>query len=372
MKIKIFIGFIVVFCCFSCGNKNSQQASFCTGRMEYARLLLLEKRQNVTIARIRSPWDTTAILHTYLLVPDSIEIPDDLPEGTLLRTPLQRLGVSTTVHCGLFEELGCTESICGVFESNNMHFDWVENGLKNGTITDFGSCMNPTLEHIMVTKPDAIFLTPFAHSGGYGRLEQMGIPVIECAEYMEYSPLGEAEWMRFYAALVGKTAYGERIFQEVRNKYLTLKEKASHVVTRPKVLTELMVGTTWYVPGGQSTMGQLLADAGADYVYASTPENGSLAYPFEKVFSDAQDADFWLIKYDQKSPISYDEIGKNYTPYQYFKAFQEHHIWACNLATSRFYDEAPFHPERTLENFISIFHRALLPENIHTYFSPLP
>ena len=55
--------------------------------------------------------------------------------------------------------------------------------------------MKPDIERIIDLRADAILLSPFENSGGYGRLEQIGVPIIECADYMETSALGRAEWM---------------------------------------------------------------------------------------------------------------------------------------------------------------------------------
>ena len=71
-------------------------------------------------------------------------------------------------------------------------------------IVDCGNGMNPDIEKIIDLRPDAIMLSPFENSGGYGRVGKLGVPVIECADYMETSPLGRAEWLRFYGLLVGQ------------------------------------------------------------------------------------------------------------------------------------------------------------------------
>ena len=61
--------------------------------------------------------------------------------------------------------------------------------------------MNPDIERIIDLRPDAILLSPFENSGGYGRVGKLNIPIIECADYMETSALGRGEWMRLGIAL---------------------------------------------------------------------------------------------------------------------------------------------------------------------------
>ena len=76
--------------------------------------------------------------------------------------------------------------------------------------------MYPTIEKIMELKPDAIMVSPFEQTG-YGQLEKLGIPLLECADYMETSPLARAEWMRFYGRLFGAGTKADSLFNRVQN-----------------------------------------------------------------------------------------------------------------------------------------------------------
>ena len=202
------------------GRRNGVVADGEAVELRYATNLAIVRHDGWTEVRLRNPWDTAAVLHTYLLVPAQAPLPAALPEGTLVRTPLRRAGVATAVACGLIAELGCADAIAGVCEQEYIHPPDVQQGLRSGRVADFGNGMNPDIERIMATAPDALLLTPFEHSGGYGRAERLGIPIIECAEYMETSALGRAEWMRFYALLFGAEARGDSIFAAVERHYL--------------------------------------------------------------------------------------------------------------------------------------------------------
>ena len=84
-------------------------------------------------------------------------------------------------------------------------------------------------EKIIDLRPDAIMLSPFENSGGYGRVGKLGVPVIECADYMETSPLGRAEWLRFYGLLVGQEQRGDSLFAQIEKEYLALKDLAAQI-----------------------------------------------------------------------------------------------------------------------------------------------
>ena len=49
-----------------------------------------------TTVEIANPWDTTKILQRYVLVEKGADLPSNLPEGTLIRTPLDNIIMYTT------------------------------------------------------------------------------------------------------------------------------------------------------------------------------------------------------------------------------------------------------------------------------------
>ena len=103
--------------------------------------------------------------------------------------------------------------------------------------------MNPDIEKIIDLHPDAILLSPFENSGGYGRIEKLDIPIIECADYMETSALGRAEWMRFYGLLFGVAPQADNLFAEVDSCYQRLKMRAQLSSTSFSVVSELKSGS---------------------------------------------------------------------------------------------------------------------------------
>lgn len=372
---KCSVGVFVVAIAFlyltSCATDYPRAAE--TSSLRYATNLSIIPHDTWTEVRLRNPWDTTAILHTYILVPAEESLPQPLPKGTLVRTPLRRAGVATAVACGLLDELGCANAIAGVCERQYIHTPAVQQGLRDGCVADFGNGMNPDIERIMKVAPDALLLTPFEHNGGYGRVERLGIPIIECAEYMETSALGRAEWMKFYGLLFGAEDIADSIFADVVSRYETWSCQAASdsISPSPTVLTELMYGGQWFVPCAQSTMGRMLADACANNPFADLQGSGSEGLAFEQVLMQAHDADVWLIKYNHQNPISYESLAADYRPYTQFLSWRRRHIWACDLDATHFFEQTPFHPERLLRDLVIILHPQLFPGEQTTYYHPL-
>lgn len=355
------------------GSKTSSlQAEGDTIRMKYSSLLQIVKHADYMVVTIRNPWDTLKVLHTYLLADREKPLPEHLPEGTVVRTPLQKSVIYSSVHCSLWSELDELKGIGGVCGLEYIKLPQIQEGCRNGSIVNVGNSMNPDIERIIDLRPDAILLSPFENSGGYGRVGKLNIPIIECADYMETSALGRAEWMRLYGLLLGKEAQADSLFAGIEKEYLTLTQQVkSQNLKRPTVISEMKNSSAWYIPGGNSTMGRLYQDAGADYVFAYLSNSGSVPLAFETVFDRGGNADIWLIKYNQPQDKTYSELERDYAPYARFKAFQDRKVYGCNTNHVPFYEESPFHPELLLKDLIKIFHPELLPDYDFKYFSNL-
>ena len=360
----------------SCGGRQTtaSQEVGDTVVFKYATQLSIVRHKDYTEVVVKNPWKEGKILHSYLLVPDSID-PQDISHSSLLtphsslstivRIPLRRSVMFTTVHCAMLMSFGCEQSIAGVADLKYIKIPWIHEQVKAGRITDVGEGMSPVVEKIIDQRPDALFLSPFENSGGYGRLEEIGIPIIECAEYMEPSPLARAEWLRFYGMLFGCEARADSLFAVVDSSYNALKALAgNHKVQSSKfkaqssstVLLDKVTGSVWYVPGGRSTIGQMIQDAGGDYPWADDDHSGSVSLPFEAVLEKAGEADVWLFRYSSDHDITPAELLSEHHGYDQFKAFRSGEIYGCDVERSLFYEESPFRPDWLLGDYIHILH----------------
>ncbi|WP_294618883.1 ABC transporter substrate-binding protein [uncultured Bacteroides sp.] len=359
-NIALFVFAIVAALLLSaCGGKNKAVSAFICGDtipLRYAGNLTLVSYPDYTVATLRNPWDTLRTLHTYILIPASRPLPAHLPEGTIVRTPLRKSVVYSAVHCSLMDKLGVAGSIGGVCDLKYIKLPAIQDGCRNGTIADCGDGMNPDMEKIIDLHPDAILLSPFENSGGYGRIDKLDIPVIECADYMETSALGRAEWMRFYGLLFGVASQADSLFAEVDSCYKRLERRAALSSTSLSIVSELKSGSAWYVPGGRSTTGRLFNDARGHYAFADNPHSGSVPMAFETVFDKAGDSDVWTIKYNRDRDITYSDLKADYIGYTGFKAFKTRNVYGCNTAKVPFYEETPFRPDYLLSDLIQILH----------------
>ena len=378
-RISYILILSVIVLLSSCGGHESrQQGDGDTLALRYSSLLTIVEHDGYTVADISNPWKPGKLLHRYYLVPRNDSQTSNFQpqtsnfqDGTVIEVPIQRAAVFTTVHCALLTELGLGSHIVGVADAKYIKVPYIQQQIAAGRIVDCGNGLNPVVEKIMDVKPEVIMLSPFENSGGYGKTEDIGIPLIECAEYMEASPLARAEWMRFYGLLFGESEKADKLFHEVDSSYTALKRQAQKAGEGRSVILDKITGSVWYMPGGRSTIGQMLQDAGARYPWASDEQSGSLSLPFETVLERGGESDVWMLRYSSNHDLTFDELLSEYHGYSQLKAFHNHEVYGCNVELSQFYEDTPFHPDRLLCDFLQILHPDIIGLPSLRYFLPL-
>lgn len=343
----------------SCGNRRNGKTGNAgsSTAFAYAENISIEQYQKYKVVCMKNPWKEGKALHTYILVDrtDSATC-GTLPQGTVVYTPLRHAAVFVSPHAALAAMLGATDRIAGIADLRYMQLPEIKALVADGKIADCGESMSPDMERIIDIHPDAIFLSPFENSGGYGKIENLGIPIVECADYMETSALGRAEWMRFYGMLFGKEREADSLFAAVVSAYNVLSENAGKSKERHSIITEKLTGSTWYVPGGKSSAGRLIADAGGDYAFGADKHSGSLALSFETVLDKAGNADVWVFNHSGPAPMTYSTLLSEHHGYASMKAFREHNVWFVNSTQVPYFEEISFRPDYLLRDYIILLH----------------
>ena len=377
-----------------------------TLEMKYAKLLTIVKHGDgketfdaaegidyqYAEALVSNPWKAGTMLHRYILIPKGEEgdktvemLAKRRSTGArcttdTVRTPVERSAVFIAPHCQLMYELGCPQAIRGVCDLDYINIPDVkkraalsgntsaQNTSAQNPIVNCGSSMAPDIERIIALKPEAILLSPFENSGGYGKLDKLHIPIIEAADYMESSPLGRAEWMKFYGMLFGNEEgksngisgtcelRADSLFSKIEKEYLKLKAEAGKLPKGLSILTERKTGNVWYVPGGQSTIGILLKDANARYIFSDDQHSGSLAMSPEQILAKGKQVDVWAFKYFGGAPLSQAQLLQEYDGYKALAAFSRGNIYQVDTSTVPYFELTSFHPELLLREFIILAH----------------
>ncbi len=370
---KILFFFVAVLCVVSCNNPKSNKITEPNlfTKLSYAKLFSISQLDSCRVLEVTNPWDTTKLLATYVLVHKDSIVPKNLPAGKLIRVPLKNIALFGAVEAGNFVTLGKENTILAVTDSKYIRIPLIDSAVASGKIIDLGTTQKPNIEKILTSSVEAVFLSPHP-SASYTTLSEVGITLVEGVSYMENSPLGRSEWIKFFAEFVCETESGNRIFEDIEQKYNSTKEIVSKVGEKYTLLPEKRFGQTWWVPAGGSYAAQIYKDAAANYIWANEGETGSLGLSFEEVFLKASNADFWLMRYYKTDgDLTLSELQTEYESYSYFKAFKQQNIYAVNTATSDYYTYISIKPYIELRDIAIILYPELFGGEQTTYYKRL-
>lgn len=330
---------VLVLC--SCGNSSvkTNAGHGDTIRLRHARLLTMVRYADHIHVAIKDPWQKDRLLQSFDI-----------------RKPYRRMAVFTSPHCQLLCDIGAEKVIGAVADTQYMVMPALKQAVRRGRVADAGQSLQPNIERLAAAHCDAIIVSPFQNSGGFGRLEKLGIPVIQAADYMESTALGRAEWMKLYGVLCGREREADSLFAMVEQNYRKLKAFAAKQPRGRQILTERKTGGTWYVPGGQSTMATIIADANGGYAFADDRHAGSLALKPEQIIMQAGNADVWAFKVSGPNMLTEKALLAEYSGYGQLKAMRTGEIYECLSTVTPYFEEVAFHPDYLLKELIALVH----------------
>lgn len=325
---------------------------------------------NVRLITIQDPQHETEAIYRYALV-NRGQSHDGIPDGyTIIETPVKSLICMTTLQLSNFIKLEALDKVVGMTSTHYLFNSEMKQRIKDGRTSKIGIEGNFDNELILALNPEIILVSPFKR-GGYESIKDLDIPLVTFLGYKETTPLGQAEWLKFSAMLLGKEGEANKLFADIEKKYKELEALCTSVEKRPTVLSGEMRSGNWYVVGGKSYLAEQFRDAGAEYFLRDNNETGGMQMDFESVYAQGANADFWRMLVSHTGDYSYDVMRKSDARYADFKSFKERKVVCCNLRQKPFYENSPVEPEVVLADLIKAFHPELLPEYKPVYYELL-
>lgn len=339
-------------------------------KVRYAKGFKVNDFGTYRLIDIQDPVNENASTYHYALVPRGTA-PKGIPENyTVIETPVERVVCMTALQMSNFIKLGQTDKIVGINSTRFLFNEKIKQQLAEKRTSRIGIEGNFDNEVILSINPDIILVSPFK-KGGYDAIRNLGFPLVTFLGYKEISPLGQAEWIKFTAMLLGVEDEANMLFDKIEKRYNDLRDLAAKASPRPKVMSGELHGGNWYVVGGESYLAHLFEDAGADYFMQNDNESGGYYVDFERVYAEGANADFWRIINSFEGEYSYQALKQTDSRYADFKAFKERQVIYCSLRYKPFYENTPVEPEVVLADLIKAFHPELLPDYTPVYYELL-
>ncbi len=364
----------------SCVTTYDPQADYFPDKVtvQAAEGFIVEYFGNYKQVTVQIPWMGAEKPLVYTLVQCGTPAPD-VPSDGVIEVPARRAVAMSTSFLPAFTDQELMDVLVAVDTVLYTRNPAVITGVAAGTIAEVGggySGQEVNVERLIDLQPDLVLTQRFsADDTDFAVLQQAGLPMVVASDFMDTSPLGVAEWGKFISLFFNTEAAANARFEATQTHYAEIKALTAGATARPTVFAGTPYDGTWYMPGGRSYLAQLLADAGADYLWADDTSTGSLFLDVETVFDRASAADYWMnVNQFWGSLKDAEAEDSRYTG---FAAFQNGQVYSNNARLnenggSDYYESGYANPDVILADLVAILHPDLLPDYTLFYYQQIP
>ena len=361
----VFTLWLAVGSLLSCSSKkDSATKSESISLTKYAQGFKVTIVGNSKLVEVKQPYQNATSGYQYLLVPKG-EVPPTHDETTqVITVPVENIVCTSTTHIPLLDYINETEKLIGFPTTDYISSEKMRKRIDQGKVKDLGIDKGMNIEMLYTLKPSLVMgYTMTKDLGQLKKIQELGIPVVINAEYLEKHPLGRTEWIKFMALFFGKEKEADSVFAEIEKEYLSTQQLVNEVKTKPTVLSGIVYGDAWFMPGGQNYAAKLLKDAGCEYLWASDSTSGFLQLSVESVYARAKEADLWI---GVGSFKKLEEIKATEERYALFKPFKEQQVYSYDARKgakggSEFLELGYLRPDLILKDLVKIAHPELMP-----------
>lgn len=361
------------------GCKNEPAATSATAEktinsVRYAKGLQIYKYSGFTVIKVTQPWPDAKEGFTYVMRQRGAIVPDSLKKYTVVQVPLKSVVVTSTTHIPSLEMLGVENTLIGFPGTDYISSEKTRALIDSGKVKEAGANESLNTEILLDLNPTAV--VAFGLNGtnkALNTLEQSGMKVLYNGDWTEQSPLGKAEWIKFFGALYGMDDKANELFNKIEKDYNDALALSQKVAKKPTAMAGALYQDQWYMPQGGSWGALFLKDAGANYLWASSEGTGSLGLSFETVLDKAQNADVWIGPGQFTSLREMIDANPHYAQFKSFKNKQVYSYSTKKGATGGllYFELAPNRPDLVLKDLMSIFHPEVVPGYKLQFFEKL-
>jgi len=368
------LSLLFLFGCKENDANDKTKISAVANSIKYAKGLELYHYKGFTVMKVTKPWPEATTGFTYILKEKDGIVPDSLKQLPVISIPIQSIVVTSTTHIPALEMLDVQNTLIGFPSTNFISSTKTRKRIDAREVREVGVNESLNTEILIDMKPDAIVTFGINNNNStIDNLKKSGLNVLINGDWTEQSPLGKAEWIKFFGALYDLNTKANTLFNSIESNYNSALALAKKTTVKPTVLSGAMYQDQWYVPQGESWASLFLKDAKANYLWKDSKGFGSLNLPFEKVFEKGQNAEFWIAPGDFSSLKQMSDSNTHYAEFASFKN-KKVYSYAVNKGPKGgivYFELASTRPDLVLKDLIKIIHPELLPKYSPFFFKKL-
>ena len=370
-----FISLMLVFSCKQEAQKESQKSDS-KSRIYHAKGFDIVSTNGIKKLQIKAAYQNANTVFEYEVLEEKDVLDNTAtPNNEVLAVPIKSIVVTSTTHIPMVELLQEETAIVGFPYAQYISSEKTSALVANGKIKEIGKEGSLNTEILLDLQPELVVgYSVSSVDKSLTMIQKAGIPVVYNGDWLEATPLGRAEWIKFFGLLFDKEKQADSIFNAIETNYLKAKKIALKATIKPTILSgAIMSKDIWNLPAGESFVAQFLKDANLDYLWGNTPGKGSLSLSFESVFEKGKNADFWIAPGYFSSK---EQLLKSNQIYAEFEAFKNDRIYTPSTKKGKtggviYYELAPTRPDLVLKDIIKITHPNLLPNYALTFFEKM-
>lgn len=343
--------------------------------LKYAKGFSVEQHGDCYRVLLHKAWKSSTQPIEYWLCPAGVESNEAIPENHMTYPLKKVLGLSTT-QVAFLVALDQREALTGLSGVPYLNDSIIYSNVLEGKVSDLGDEFRLNYELMVDLDPDAVWAYGIDNDAEarINRMKELGLNPILSAEYLEETPLGKAEWIKFFALFFDQLDVATAIFDQIETEYLAIKKEAESAAEHPTVFVGLPWKGEWYQAGGKSFQACLFRDAGAQYLWRDNEEISGIVVDREVVFEVALEADYWL---NVGTAFTREEIVGQDPRYAHFQAFAEQQVYNNNnrmndRGGNDYWESGIMAPHLVLRDLVKIFHPELFPDQPLIYYRRLP
>ena len=342
--------------------------------LKYATGFSIEKADDFYLVKVITPYKGANKPLNYILYDRNTDVPK-VAADAYIPVPVKSIVCTSTTHIPLLDYLDETNSLIGFPTLSYISSEPMRERIDNGEVEELGIDEALNIEKLVNLNPEMVM--GYSLSGEFGQfnlISEAGIPVLLNAEYLEGHPLGRAEWIKLAGLLFNKLELADSVFEAIDQQYNATLKIVGKSTTYPTVMSGIVYGDSWFVPGGRNYASRILKDAGFNYLWQQDTSRAFLPLSFETVFNQAKQADFWI---GVGSFKTLGELAGSDSRYEEFQPFKQQSIFSYDKRRgakggSEFLELGYLRPDLILMDLVKIGNPNLLPEHELFFHFQLP
>lgn len=210
------------FLILSCKKENSETATVqkVENSIQHAKGLEIYDYEGYSVVKVTHPWPKAEGGFTYILKKKNGIIPDSLQQFTTISVPVKSIIVTSTTHIPSLEMLGVENTLVGFPHTDFVSSEKTRALIDAGKVKNLGQNESINTEVALDLNPEVVVgFSIDSNNKTFNNLEKAGLKILYNGDWTEQSPLGKAEWLKFFGALYDKNKEADLLFKQIEKDY---------------------------------------------------------------------------------------------------------------------------------------------------------